>query len=76
MNKFYIDNIIKTAINEDVNYLDISSEYIFSPEHRSQAYFLAKASGTLSGLDVAMRVFELLDDTFEYTAYKKDGDEV
>lgn len=76
MNKFYIDDIIKTAINEDVNYLDISSEYIFSPEHRSQAYFLAKASGVLSGLDVAMRVFELLDDTFEYTAYKKDGDEV
>lgn len=76
MNKFYVDEIIKTAIDEDVNYLDISSEYIFAPEHRSEAYFLAKADGVLSGIDVAMRVFELLDDTFECTVHKKDGDEI
>ena len=76
MNKFYIDEIIKTAIDEDVNYLDISSEYIFAPEHRSEAYFLAKADGVLSGIDVAMRVFELLDDTFECTVHKGDGEKI
>lgn len=76
MNKFYIDEIIKTAIDEDVNYLDISSEYIFAPEHRSEAYFLAKADGVLSGIDVAMRVFELLDDTFERTVHKRDGEKI
>lgn len=76
MNKFYIDEIIKTAIDEDVNYLDISSEYIFAPEHRSEAYFLAKADGVLSGIDVAMRVFELLDDTFECTVHKRDGEKI
>lgn len=76
MNKFYIDEIIKTAIDEDVNYLDISSEYIFAPEHRSEAYFLAKADGVLSGIDVAMRVFELLDDTFECTLHKRDGEKI
>lgn len=76
MNKFYVDEIIKTAIDEDVNYLDISSEYIFAPEHRSEAYFLAKADGVLSGIDVAMRVFELLDDTFECTLHKRDGEKI
>ncbi|MGN0568460.1 MAG: carboxylating nicotinate-nucleotide diphosphorylase [Acutalibacteraceae bacterium] len=76
MNRFYIDEIIKTAIDEDINYLDISSEYIFAPEHRSEAYFLAKADGVLSGIDVAMRVFELLDDTFECTVHKKDGEKI
>lgn len=76
MNRFYIDEIIKTAIDEDVNYLDISSEYIFAPEHRGEAYFLAKADGVLSGIDVAMRVFELLDDTFEYTVHKRDGEKI
>ena len=76
MNKFYIDEIIKTAVDEDVNYLDISSEYIFAPEHRSEAYFLAKADGVLSGIDVAMRVFELLDDTFECTVHKRDGEKI
>lgn len=76
MNKFYVDEIIKTAVDEDVNYLDISSEYIFAPEHRSEAYFLAKADGVLSGIDVAMRVFELLDDTFECTVHKRDGEKI
>lgn len=76
MNKFYVDEIIKTAIDEDVNYLDISSEYIFAPEQRSEAYFLAKADGVLSGIDVAMRVFELLDDTFECTVHKRDGEKI
>lgn len=76
MNRFYIDEIIKTAIDEDVNYLDISSEYIFAPEHRSEAYFLAKADGVLSGIDVAMRVFKLLDDTFECTVHKRDGEKI
>lgn len=76
MNKFYVDEIIKTAIDEDVNYLDISSEYIFAPEHRSEAYFLAKADGVLSGIDVAMRVFELLDETFECTVHKRDGEKI
>ena len=76
MNKFYIDEIIKTAIDEDVNYLDISSEYIFAPEHRREASFLAKADGVLSGIDVAMRVFELLDDTFECTVHKRDGEKI
>ena len=76
MNKFYVDEIIKTAIDEDVNYLDISSEYIFAPEHRSEAYFLAKADGVLSGIDVAMRVFELLDDTFECTVHKRDREKI
>ena len=37
---------------------------------------MAKADGVLCGLDIAMRVFTLLDDTFTYTVHKNDGDEV
>ncbi|MEE1144710.1 MAG: carboxylating nicotinate-nucleotide diphosphorylase, partial [Acutalibacteraceae bacterium] len=32
--------------------------------------------GVLCGIDVAFRVFELLDDTFECKIYKKDGEEI
>ena len=76
MNKFYIDDLIKNALSEDINYIDVSSEYIFTDEDKSEAYFVSKADGVLAGINVAMRVFELLDDEFEYKLYKKDGDKI
>lgn len=73
---FYIDDLIKKAITEDINYIDVSSAYLFSDGDRTQAYFVSKADGVLCGIDVAMRVFSLLDDTFEYILHKHDGDEL
>ena len=40
----------------------------------TEAYFVAKADGVLCGIDAALRVFELLDPTFQATVYKQDGD--
>lgn len=76
LNMFYVDELIKEAIKEDINYIDVSADYLIPEEQRNDSYFVAKADGVLCGLDVAMRVFSLLDDTFSYTAHKKDGDEV
>ena len=76
LNKFYVDDIIKTAINEDINYIDTSADLVFSDDDRTTAYFVAKTDGVLCGIDVAFRVFELLDDTFECKIYKKDGEEI
>lgn len=76
LNQFYVDNLIKEAITEDINYIDVSADYLIPEEQRNDSYFVAKADGVLCGLDIAMRVFILLDDTFTYTAYKNDGDEV
>lgn len=73
---FYVDDLIKKAITEDINYIDVSSAYLFGDEHRTSAYFVSKADGVLCGIDVAMRVFSLLDNTFEYTLFKHDGDEL
>lgn len=76
LNQFYVDNLIKEAISEDINYIDVSVDYLIPDEQRNDSYFVAKADGVLCGLDIAMRVFTLLDDTFTYTVYKNDGDEV
>ncbi len=76
LNQFYVDNLIKEAISEDINYIDVSADYLIPENQRNDSYFVAKADGVLCGLDIAMRVFTLLDDTFTYTAYKNDGDEV
>ena len=74
LNKFYIDSIIKTAIEEDINYIDVSADMLIPENQRNDSYFVAKDDGVLCGLDCAMRVFALLDDTFTFTAFKKDGD--
>lgn len=74
--QFYIDDIIKTALTEDINYIDSTTDLLIDENDRSDAYFIAKASGIIAGLDVALRVFELLDDTVEIKRHFKDGDKV
>ena len=76
LNQFYVDNLIKEAISEDINYIDVSADYLIPDTQRNDSYFVSKADGVLCGLDIAMRVFTLLDDTFTYTVHKNDGDEV
>ena len=74
--QFYIDDLIKNAITEDINYIDVATDYLLCEGAESEAYFVAKADGVLCGTEIAMRVFELLDDQFSYTLHKKDGDVV
>ena len=74
--QFYVDDLIKNAIKEDINYIDVATDYLLDENEESEAYFVAKADGVLCGIDVAMRVFGLLDDSFSCSVYKKDGDEI
>ena len=76
LNKFYVDNLIKKAIEEDINYIDVSSDFLFSDKDTTTAKFVSKADGVLCGIDVAMRVFELLDDSFQSKIYFNDGDKI
>lgn len=74
--QFYVDDIITRALKEDINYIDVASDYLIPDTQRDAAYFIAKADGVLCGLSVALRTFELLDDTFTAKVYKQDGDKI
>ncbi len=75
INSIYIDDIIKTALLEDINYLDTTTDYLIDEEQENTARFLAKSSGVLCGINIALRVFELLQPAgFEAKVYKHDGD--
>ena len=75
INSIYVDNIIKTALLEDINYLDTTTDYLIDEEQENTARFLAKADGVLCGIDVALRVFTILQEQgFEAKVYKHDGD--
>ena len=75
INSIYADNIIKTALLEDINYLDTTTDYLIDEEQEDTAKFLAKSDGVLCGIENELRVFEILQPTgFEAKVYKKDGD--
>ena len=75
INSIYVDNIIKTALLEDINYLDVTTDYLIDEEQENTARFLAKDDGVLCGINVALRVFEILQpEGFSATVYKHDGD--
>lgn len=72
--QFYIDDIIKAALSEDINYLDTATAYVIPGDKITTAKFVSKARGVLCGIEVAMRVFTMLDPDVKFTLYKKDGD--
>lgn len=76
LNQFYIDNIINTALAEDINYIDVTTDNLIPDSHTSEAYFIAKDSGVLCGIDIAARVFDLAGGNVEKEILLRDGAEV
>ncbi len=76
LNKIYLDNLIRTALLEDINYCDVTTDYLIPAEQTGEGQFVAKADGILCGAEAAVRVFQLLDDTVKYELLKQDGDEI
>lgn len=72
----YIDSIINTALEEDIHYVDVTTDYLLPENHTSSAYYIAKAEGVVCGLDIAERVFELVGGGVEFHANVRDGDKV
>lgn len=72
----YIDNIITTALMEDINYIDAAADNLIPPEHKSSAYYVAKDTGILCGIDVAKRVFDLAGGDIDFRILMKDGTKV
>lgn len=72
----YVDNIITTALMEDINYIDASADNLIPEEHRSSAYYVAKDTGVVCGIEVAKRVFELAGGDVDFKILMKDGTKV
>lgn len=72
MNLFNIDSLIKDALLEDINYIDLTTEAIVSSNSKSVAHLIAKEDGIISGVYVFKRVFDLLGD-IECEIFYADG---
>lgn len=74
LNQIYVDRLIENALLEDINYIDVATDYLIPEEQEGSAQFIAKADGVLCGIDVALRVFQILQPDFKCEIFKKDGD--
>ena len=72
----YIDNIITNALMEDINYIDAAADNLIPPEHESSAYYVAKDSGVVCGIEIAKRVFELSGENVTFKILIADGTKV
>lgn len=70
------DKYIKLALEEDISSEDVSTNSVMPEKQMGQVDLICKQDGILAGLDVFLRVFQILDEEvigeFEY----KDGDQV
>lgn len=73
MNYLLVDKLIKNALEEDRVYEDITTLSIVEKDSKAQVELIAKEDGTLCGLDVFTRTFEILGET-EIKKYKDEGD--
>ena len=67
------DSIIKAAIKEDMPQGDITSENIIPLDSDSEAVLIAQEKGILAGIDVAERVFKIIDPSVSFEKLFKDG---
>jgi nicotinate-nucleotide pyrophosphorylase (carboxylating) len=73
---FEIERIIRSALAEDIGAGDLTTEATIAPATQARARLIAKEDFILAGMDVARRVFVMVDDHVQVTTYKTDGQAV
>ena len=70
------DELILSALKEDITSEDISTASVMKEYKLGEVELICKQDGVIAGLGVFARVFELLDGQTRCEFTKKDGDEV
>ena len=76
MISIHFKEIIESALREDIGMGDLTSKSIFDADQYSKGTFIAKAEGTLSGLEVLQIAYNFLGEDVNVNLLKKDGDSV
>jgi nicotinate-nucleotide pyrophosphorylase (carboxylating) len=71
-----VGRLIELALDEDLGRGDVTSDAIFGSHESAQAIILAKSELVLSGLDVAMAVFQSVDARLSTTPLFPDGSSI
>ncbi len=74
--QFEIERIIRTALEEDIGLGDVTTEVTVARDTVARAELVAKEDFTLAGIDVAAKVFRILDPDVSFEKILTDGQSV
>ena len=69
----YIETFIKQALKEDIGAGDFTSLACIDPDKNAQAQLIVKESGILSGIEIALSVFALVDKNLAVDSLTNSG---
>lgn len=72
----YIDELILEALKEDLGDGDHTSIACIPSEAYGKAKLLIKSEGIISGIEIARKVFNLVDENIKFNKILNDGDKV
>ena len=71
-----LDLLINNALAEDIGDGDHSTLCCIDAHAAGKAVLKIKETGVLAGMDVAEQIFKYVQPTVQFTAFKKDGDQM
>ena len=74
LNKFFIEKHVKSALEEDIGFGDITTDYLTNEEDLMSCSLNSRVEGIFCGKTVFETVFKILSERIEITFYKNDGD--
>ena len=74
LNRFFIEEHVKNALNEDIGFGDITTDYLTTEEDRMSCTLNTRVDGIFCGRSVFETVFKVLSDKVNIKFYFNDGD--
>lgn len=71
-----LDEFIRKSLQEDIGDGDHSTLACIPADAQGKANLLVKEKGIIAGIEVAKRIYEIVDPALEVVFYKNDGDTI
>ena len=76
LHDFIIEKYIKQALEEDIGFGDISTDFIAGENDTLRGVFNSRSEGIVCGVDIVKMVFKILDPDVKVTILKTDGEKI
>ena len=76
LNKFFIEGHVKRALQEDIGFGDITTDYLTNEDDMMSCTLNTRVDGIFCGKDVFETVFKVLSNKIDINFYFNDGDEI
>ena len=74
LNNFFIEDHVKNALQEDISFGDITTDYLTNEEDRMSCVLNTRVDGIFCGKNVFEMVFKILSPSINIKFYFNDGD--